>query len=100
VLHVLIQAGMLPTVVYPILRVDPCADLLGVTPLAEGTAHGKYTDNDLLGRSKGANSFGVTAEGWLTETATGRRVQLSAKYRNVILPDGTIKLPAIDIILR
>jgi hypothetical protein len=45
VLHVLIQAGTLPAVVYP-------------------------------------------------------PVQRRAKYRNVILPDGTIKLPVIDIIVR
>jgi hypothetical protein len=100
VLHVLLQAGTLPAVVYPVLSVDPCADLLGMTPLAEGTAHGIYTDNDNLVTSKGANSFGVTVEGWLTETATGRPVQLTAKFRNVFLPDGTIKLPVIDIILR
>lgn len=100
VLHVLLRARTLPAVVYPVLSIDPCADLLGTTPLAEGTAHGIYTDNDNQLSSKGANSFGVTAEGWLTETATARRVQLSAKYRNVFLPDGTIKLPVINIIVR
>ena len=36
----------------------------------------------------------------MTETATGRPVQLHAKFRNVFLPDGTIKLPVIHIILR
>ena len=69
-------------------------------PLAEGTAQGVYTDNDLFGNASGAGSFGVAAQGRLIETATGRPVQLDAKFRNVFLPDGTIKLPVNYIILR
>jgi hypothetical protein len=99
-LHVLIQAKSLPAAVWPILTIDPCADLLGVPPLAEGTAHGVYTDNDLFDSAPGAGSFGITARGRLIETATGRPVQLDAKFRNVFLPDGTIKLPVNYIILR
>jgi hypothetical protein len=99
-LHLLVKAKSLPAVVWSVLTVDPCADLQGVTPLAEGIAQGKYTDNDFLGTSQGGGSFGMTAQGRLIETATGRPVQLNAKFRNVFLPDGTIKLPVIDIILR
>ena len=99
-LHVLLQAKSLPAVVWSVLSVDPCADLQGVTPEAEGIASGIYTDNNFFGNGKGASSFGITAQGRMTETATGRVVQLHAKFRNVFLPDGTIKLPVIDIILR
>ena len=99
-LHVLLKAKSLPAVVWPVLSVDPCADLQGVAPEAEGIANGIYTDNNLFGNGTGASSFGVTAQGRMTETATGRPVQLHAKFRNVFLPDGTIKLPVIHIILR
>jgi hypothetical protein len=99
-IHVLVRAGRLPAVVYPVLSIDPCAELQGVTPLAEGIAKGVYTDNDAVGGSKGANSFGLIVVGDLTETATGLPVQLHAKFRNVFLPDGTIKLPVNEIILR
>jgi len=98
--HVLVQAKSLPAVVWPVLSVDPCVDLQGVVPLAEGTAQGRYTDSDFFGAGKGAESFGISAQGRMTMTATGEPVQLHAKFRNVFLPDGTIKLPVIDIILR
>lgn len=100
VLHLLVQADALPAVVWSVLSFDPCGELQGVAPLAEGTAHAVYTDNDFLDSSKGASSFGLTAQGRLTETATGRPIKLNAKFRNVILPDGTIKAPVVDIILR
>jgi hypothetical protein len=100
VLHLLVRAEALPAVVWSVLSFDPCADLQGVTPLAEGVAHAVYTDNDFLDSGKGAGSFGLTAQGRLTETATGQPVQLHAKFRNVWLPDGTIKAPVTDIILR
>ncbi len=100
VLHLLVRAGPLPAVVWSVLSVDPCGELQGVTPLAEGAAHAVFTDSDYFDSGRGAESFGITAQGQLTETATGRPVKLDAKYRNVILSDGTIKLPVIDIILR
>jgi len=100
VLHLLVRAEALPAVVWSVLSFDPCGELQGVTPLAEGVAHAVYTDNDYFDSNKGAGSFGLTAQGRLTETATGRPVKLDAKFRNVFLPDGTIKLPVIDIILR
>ena len=100
VLHVLIQTGPLPAVVWPVLSFNPCLDLQGVEPLAEGTAQAVYTDNDLFSSGNGAGSFGLTAQGRLTQSGTGVPVKLSAKFRNVFLPDGTIKLPVIDIILR
>jgi hypothetical protein len=100
VLHLLVQSGPLPAVVWPVLSFDPCADLQGVAPLAEGIARAVYTDNDFFDSGTGAGSFGMTAQGRLTETATGRAVQLNAKFRNVFLPDGTIKLPVIGIVLR
>jgi hypothetical protein len=100
VLHLLVQAGPLPAIVWPVLSFDPCTELQGVAPLAEGTARAVYTDNDFLGSGKGAASFGLTAQGRLTETATGRPLHLNAKFRNVFLPDGTIKLPVVDIIVR
>ncbi|HKU62679.1 MAG TPA: hypothetical protein VJQ44_15775 [Gemmatimonadales bacterium] len=99
-LHVLLQARDLPAVVWPVLSVDPCGELQGVTPLAEGIASGIYADNDLLDTSPGAGSFGITANGRMTETATGRPLQLRAKFRNVFLPDGTIKLPVNHILLQ
>jgi len=74
--------------------------LQGVAPQAEGTADAVYTDNDYFDSGKGAGSFGLTARGRLTETATSRPVKLDAKFRNVFLPDGTIKLPVVEIILR
>jgi hypothetical protein len=99
-LHVLVQAKSLPAAVWSVLTIDPCADLQGVTPLAEGTAQGRYTDNDFFGNGSGAGSFGVAIQGRMTLTATGEPVQLHAKFRNVFLPDGTIKLPVNEIILR
>ena len=99
-LHVLVRSGPLPAIVWGTLSFDPCADLQGVAPLAEGIARAVYTDNDFFSSGPGGGSFGLTAEGRMTETATGRSVNLSAKFRNVFLPDGTIKLPVIDIILR
>ena len=100
VLHLLVQADELPAVVWAVLSFDPCSDLQGVTPLAEGTAHAIYSDNDFFETSKGASSFGMRAQGLLKETETGRSVRLNAKFRNVILPDGTVTLPVVDIILR
>jgi hypothetical protein len=100
VLHLLVQARSLPAVVWAVLSFDPCTELQGVAPLAEGTADAVYTDNDYFDSGRGAGSFGLTARGRLTETATGRPVKLDAKFRNVWLPDGTIKLPVVDIILR
>src|SRR5688572_18027298 len=67
VLHVLIQTGPLPAVVWSALSFNPCLDLQGVEPLAEGTAHAIYTDNDLFGSGTGASSFGLKAQGRLTE---------------------------------
>jgi hypothetical protein len=99
-LHELVRAKSLPAVDWPVLSVDPCADLLGLAPEAEGIASGIYTDNDLFDNGTGAGSFGISARGRMTETATGRPVQLDAKFRNVFLPDGTIKLPVNYIILR
>jgi hypothetical protein len=98
--HVLIKAKSLPAVVWPVLSIDPCTDLLGLAPEAEGIASGIYTDNNFFADGTGASSFGITARGRMTETATGRPVQLDAKFRNVFLPDGTIKLPVNHIILR
>lgn len=99
-LHVLLQAKSLPAAVWSVLSFDPCADLQGVAPEAEGIASGIYTDNNLLANGNGNSSFGMTAQGQLTEAATGGPVQLRAKFRNVFLPDGTIKLPVNEIILR
>ena len=99
-LHIIAKAKSLPAVVWPVVGFDPCADLQGVTPEAEGIASGIYTDNDFFNNNNGAGSFGLSARGRLTETATGRPVQLHAKFRNVFLPDGTVKLPVIHIILR
>ena len=99
-LHVLIKSSPLPAAVWSILTLDPCADLLGVPPLAEGMAQAVFTDNDNLLTGPGGNSFGLTAQGRMTETSTGRAVQLHAKFRNVFLPDGTVKLPVNEIILR
>ena len=82
------------------LSFDPCLELLGVEPLAEGIAKAVDNDNDLFSSGNGAGSFGLRAQGRLTETGTGLPLELHAKFRNVFLPDGTIKLPVIDIILR
>jgi hypothetical protein len=100
VLHLLVQARSLPAVVWAVLSFDPCGELQGVAPLAEGTVDAVYTDNDYFDSGRGAGSFGLTARGRLTQTATGRPVKLDATFRNVFLPDGTIKLPVVDIILR
>jgi hypothetical protein len=100
VLHLLVRADALPAVVWSVLSFDPCTDLQGVAALAEGVAHAVYTDNDFFDSGKGAGSFGLTAQGRFTETATGLPVKLNAKFRNVFLPDGTIKAPVVDIILR
>jgi hypothetical protein len=99
-LHVLARSGPLPAAVWPVLGFDPCADLLGVAPIAEGIAHAVYTDNDFTLEGKGGASFGLHAQGILTELATGQTLHLNGKFRNVFLPDGTIKLPVIDIVLR
>jgi hypothetical protein len=100
VLHLLVKARSLPAVVWSVLSFDPCGELQGVEPLAEGSADAVYTDNDYFDSGRGAGSFGLTARGRLTETATGLPVKLDAKFRNVLLPDGTIKAPVVDIILR
>jgi hypothetical protein len=100
VLHLLVRADALPAIVWSVLSFDPCGELQGVAPLAEGIADAVYTDNDYFDSGKGAGSFGLTARGRLTETATGQALKLDAKFRNVFLPDGTIKAPVTDIILR
>lgn len=99
-LHIASLSGEAPVVVYPGLAFDPCVDLLGVTPLAEGTGRGRYIDNDFFVNGPGAASFGLVVQGTVTELASGTPLHLIAHFRNVLRPDGTVLLPVIDVLMR
>ena len=99
-LHIVSRTKEAPVLVYSGLAFDPCAELLGVTPLAEGTGQARYVDNDFFVSGPGAVSFGLAIEGRVTESGSGRVFHLNARFRNVILPDGTVKLPVIDVRLQ
>jgi hypothetical protein len=75
-----------------------CALLTGATGrlLAEGRAQLEVFDNDLLGGAafggEGANAFGFSSAGRLTNVATGKPIGYRLHRTHLILPDGTFKI--------
>jgi hypothetical protein len=93
-LHLLFTGDDHPVVVYPIAALpDPhhvgpgdCPILSTLQPIASGRARLVRTDNDLTLSGRGANAFGWTCNGTLTETATGAPTQYSETVRAVQVP--------------
>jgi hypothetical protein len=72
--------------IYPAAPFD-CAVLVGLPLLADGEARLVRVDNDLLGfGGPGANSFGWTSTGILTDPATGEPVHYTETVRALISP--------------
>jgi hypothetical protein len=65
--------------------------LQGVQPVAVGTVHMIFRDNDFAGTSSHTDSWGERIEGTVTNPATGQRYHLEAAYHVVVLSDGTVK---------
>jgi hypothetical protein len=95
VLHARIKNDELSVVVWGTATDDICGDLQGVAPLAVGTVHEMFTDNDFAGTGSHADSFGDRIEGTVANPATGQRYHLKVGIpgRLVVLPDGTVKVP-------
>lgn len=99
-LHLLFSSPDHPVVIYPIAALpDPnhvglgdCPILSGIQPIATGRARFQRTDNDYIGTGPGANAFGWTCSGTLTNAATGAPMQYSETFRAVATP-GTVTQP-------
>jgi hypothetical protein len=68
-------------------------ELLGVQPLAVGTVHRIFTDNDFFNTGPGMESVGFRAQGIVTNPVTAQRYQLHAGYQAHVFPDGTREFP-------
>lgn len=66
---------------------DTCTD----TPLAAGTGHFGYNDNDAPVAGPGANSFGGRIQGTLTLLSSGDLVRVTGASRAQNLPDGSFR---------
>jgi hypothetical protein len=99
-LHIISRSEVITALVYQGVAFDPCLELVGVTPLAEGTARARYIDNDFFLDGPGGESFGLVVQGKVTEVGTGRLLTLNAYFRAVIRPDGTVDTPSSDVLLR
>ena len=93
-LHLLFTGEDHPVVIYPIAALpDPhhvgpgdCPILSTLQPLASGRARLVRTDNDLTLAGKGANAYGWTCNGTLTDTVTGAPKKYSETVRSVLVP--------------
>lgn len=74
------------------------ADLCAATPIAHGTGNLTSTDNDLFLSLTRANAFGFRAQGTV-ELVSGGRAQVTAELQLLILPDGTFRVLAINVML-
>jgi hypothetical protein len=74
-----------------IVQESPC-ELQDVQPLAVGTVHSMYTDNDFFNTNPGTEAVSVQAEGTVTSPATAQSYHLLATFHRVISPDGTEKV--------
>lgn len=61
-------------------------------PIASGTGHMVYADNDVAVSGPGAEAFGLTLVGTVTTTAGGETLRLQGTVRWVVSPDGAIRL--------
>ena len=95
VIHARIKNQELSVIVWGTASDDICGELQGVPPVAVGTVHEMFTDNDFAGTSSHADSFGDRIEGTVANPATGQRYHLKVGVppRVVVLPDGTVKVP-------
>ena len=57
-------------------------------PIASGTGHMVYTDNDVAVAGPGAESFGLTLVGIVTTIPGGETLRLQGQWRWLISPDG------------
>ena len=57
-------------------------------PIASGTGHMVYTDNDLAVIGPGAEAFGLSLNGIVTTTAGGETLRVQGGFRWVVSPDG------------
>ena len=90
-IHALFTGQEHSVYIYPALplgnHIGPqdCPILAGLPVLASGKARLVRTDNDLLGSGAGANAFGWSASGNLTDP-TGRVIQYSETVRALLTP--------------
>jgi hypothetical protein len=73
--------------VWAALSGDLCGELVGVTPLASGTARVIYVDNDAFLSFERANAFSVRAHGTVTSLATGEEFRLLVRFHAVWFPN-------------
>jgi hypothetical protein len=74
-----------------IVRETPC-ELQDLQPLAVGTVHSMYTDNDFFNANPGTEAVSVQAEGTVTSPTTAQSYHLLATFHRVISPDGREKI--------
>ena len=74
-----------------IVQESPC-ELQDVQPLAVGTVHSVYTDNDFFNTNPGTEAVSIQAEGRVTSPTTEQSYHLLATFHRVISPDGTEKV--------
>lgn len=60
-------------------------------PIAAGTGHMVYTDNDFFNTGTGANAFGLEIGGILTSVPGGEPVRVTGTVRSLNMPDGSFQ---------
>ena len=61
-------------------------------PIAAGTGHAVYTDNDFFNTGTGANAFGLDIEGILASVPGGEPVRVRGTTRLLNMPDGSFRV--------